>query len=522
MNDPIDATRFINTPSSPRVIKALIPAKICYFAIYGTMGCVLPYLINFFHSIGLSVTQSGLIAGIRTIFSLVISPCFGAIANHFRREKLLLMTLLTLTAATIAPLPWIAKAADAKIGVENSAGDKLFYVMLLMLSLTAVFGIANLGFIDSAAMRLVQRHQNETTFGYQRVFGPIGLALFSFLAGFLSDQYQIEGVSKYSAAFVLYLPCCSILFVAVIFLDQSDYKIREDSDEILTKDHKKLDFDDYQNESIAKPSVTWHKVTGSEECKLEKNARVKAKEERKIKDDNGKVATFTFVETDGIENQECECVLNENKTNVAKTLFSTCRQLKVIFFLIIAAHMGINFSLINGFQAIFMEKELGTTKTIIGIASALSPVSEILAFPVSAKLIKLFGGIYPSFIIATFSYCLRFLLMSFVEEPYLILPIQLFQFFGFAIFWAAAVEYTNKISPIKISVTMFTIVTSVYYSLGNIVGNIVGGVIYDEYGGRWLFRASSINCGFMTGLIILYFFLYEKRSTHSSIDVPKS
>ncbi|XP_057290534.1 uncharacterized protein LOC130613214 [Hydractinia symbiolongicarpus] len=385
MNDPID-------PSSPRIIKALIPAKICYFAIYGTMGCVLPYLINFFHSIGLSVTQSGLIAGIRTIFSLVISPCFGAIANHFRREKLLLMTLLTLTAATIAPLPWIAKAADAKIGVENSAGDKLFYVMLLMLSLTAIFGIANLGFIDSAAMRLVQRHQNETTFGYQRVFGPIGLALFSFLAGFLSDQYQIEGVSKYSAAFVLYIPCCSILFVSVIFLDQSDYRIREESDEILTKDHKESDSDDCQNESISKPLVTCHKeVTSSEKSRLEKDVRVKAKEERKVKDDNGKVTTFTFVENECIENQECECVLSKNKTKVAKTLFSTCRQLKVIFFLIIVAHMGINFSLINGFQAIFMEKELGTTKTIIGLASALSPVSEILAFPVSAKLIKLFG-----------------------------------------------------------------------------------------------------------------------------------
>ncbi|XP_057289310.1 major facilitator superfamily domain-containing protein 6-B-like [Hydractinia symbiolongicarpus] len=244
-----------------------------------------------------------------------------------------------------------------------------------------------------------------------------------------------------------------------------------------------------QNESISKPLVTWHKdVTSSEKSRLEKD--------------------------------ECECVSSKNKTNVAKTLFSTCRQMKVIFFLIIVAHMGINFSLINGFQAIFMEKELGRTKTIIGLASALSSVSEILVFRVSAKLIKLFCGTYPSFIIATFSYCLRFLSMSFVEEPYLMVPIQLFQFFGFAIFWAAAVEYTNKISPIKISVTMFTIVTRVYYSLGNFTGSIVGGVIYDKYGGRWLSRASSINCGFLTGLIVLHFFLYERRRIHSSIDVP--
>lgn len=230
---------------------------------------------------------------------------------------------------------------------------------------------------------------------------------------------------------------------------------------------------------------------------------VKDNEERKIKhidveiERKGKgdveVKNLNFTNADSIEIKNHQFVLEKDRTSVIKTVLPTCRQFKVIFFFIITAHMGINFSLINGFQTIFMEKEIGTTKTVIGIATALSPVSEILAFPISAKLIKLFGRIYPSIIIATFSYWLRFLFMSFVVEQYLMLPIQFLQFFGFAIFWAAAVEHTNQISPMQISVTMFSIVTSLYYSIGNIIASIVGGIIYDKYGGRWLFRISSIN-----------------------------
>lgn len=224
---------------------------------------------------------------------------------------------------------------------------------------------------------------------------------------------------------------------------------------------------------------------------------------------------LNFTNADSIEIKNHQFVLEKDRTSVIKTVLPTCRQFKVIFFFIITAQMGINFSLINGFQAIFMEKEIGTTKTVIGIATALSPVSEILAFPISAKLIKLFGRIYPSIIIATFSYWLRFLFMSFVVEQYLMLPIQFLQFFGFAIFWAAAVEHTNQISPMQISVTMFSIVTSLYYSIGNIIASIVGGIIYDKYGGRWLFRISSINCAFTTFSIILYFFLYERKNTNT-------
>ncbi|XP_057289602.1 major facilitator superfamily domain-containing protein 6-like [Hydractinia symbiolongicarpus] len=462
----------------PHFIKELIPAKLAYIGMYGTMGCVLPYFNAFLVSVGLTVTQSGLITGLRTIASLIGAPFIAIIIDHSDHKRFIVPSMLIIHIAVTFPVPWIAKSIIGDD--EDLASDeksKLFYVMLTMASLIAVFGLSIVGFIDANVMVLVKKYKNKTTFGYQRVFGPVGFAASSFLAGFVSDQYQIEGMSKYTAAFIMYLPFIILLFISFIFLTRSS--------ESAGRTMFKLKSQTISTERDGKNQYTKNiELPSTVSIKDESTNDIKSVKENK----------------------------SEQNRSVGRSTINTCRQHKVMFFITIMAHMGINYSLINGFQAIFMEKELGTTKTIIGVASALSPVSEILAFPVSAKLIKLFGGIYPSFIIATFSYCLRFLSMSFVEEPYLMVPIQLFQFFGFAIFWAAAVEYTNKISPIKISVTMFTIVTSVYYSLGNIVGNIVGGVIYDEYGGRWLFRVSSINCGFMTGLIVLYFFLYEKRS----------
>ena len=68
---------------------------------------------------------------------------------------------------------------------------------------------------------------------------------------------------------------------------------------------------------------------------------------------------------------------------------------------------------------------------------------------------KTLGGPIPAIIIGVFSYFIRFLLISYVQNPWLILQIQRLHSVGFALFWNAAVEHTHAISNSEISASIW-------------------------------------------------------------------
>ena len=68
------------------------------------------------------------------------------------------------------------------------------------------------------------------------------------------------------------------------------------------------------------------------------------------------------------------------------------------------------------------------------------------------------------FVVASFSYCLRFLLFSFTKNYLLILPMQLLHMIGYALFWSAVVEYNKEVVSRYVAIAVSDIVISLYYS----------------------------------------------------------
>ena len=146
----------------------------------------------------------------------------------------------------------------------------------------------------------------------------------------------------------------------------------------------------------------------------------------------------------------------------------------------------------------------------------LASFSDMVIFPFTRKIMTLLGGIFPSILIGLFSFSIRFLCMSYIENSILILPVQTLHSFGFALFWAAVVEHTKNVSDQEILTSAIGVMNSSRL-LGRIISALLGGVLYQNYGGRMLFRGASIMYAICTLIMLLYYYgmvnIWRKCST---------
>ena len=207
----------------------------------------------------------------------------------------------------------------------------------------------------------------------------------------------------------------------------------------------------------------------------------------------------------------------EKKRLLRSEVLELMKNVEFTFFLITATVLGVGYALIKGFFLFLME-EIHAPKTVMGGVVAVASLSEVIIYPFCSKIKKLIGGNYPCFIAAVFSFSLRFFFYSFMKNYWLAIPIQMLQAIGFALFWAAAVEYTYEAAaPKNIGATVFNIVVLLYHCFATIVSNIGGGILYECLGGRVLFQIMGSLCG-IWGIILVLFYMrnriFFKRKDH--------
>ncbi|XP_066932286.1 major facilitator superfamily domain-containing protein 6-like [Clytia hemisphaerica] len=425
----------------------MVPSKLSYLFFYGAQACYITYFNVFFTSLGLTATQAGLITGLRAIPAFIGAPLWGMLADYTGQRKALLLLLSVMHLSMVFPMPWIAKHVnDFELGKNHTSynngtityidikyctaecGDStMFYVMMSVMLASGFVELAIGSFLDSFVMNLVEKSTKKTNFGRQRLFGAIGFAATSFVAGIFVDRYEDEYLSDYTAAFYVFFP------IFLIFIPISFYVAYE---------------------AEIKPST------------------------------GGPVSSTK---------------------SLLKPVLKTCGSVSNIIFLITVLLSGICLGSVLGFIFLYMENELSSSKTAMGLSIVVGNIGEVLMFPASHKIIKTIGDI-PCLISGIFSYFLRFLLMSVVTNQWVMLPIQLLHSFGFALFFAAAIERVEKISPKEIHTTMVSIVNGLKFGFGILIANMAGGATYDRYGGKVLFRGMAFICLGWSCVMVFYFY----------------
>ena len=165
-----------------------------------------------------------------------------------------------------------------------------------------------------------------------------------------------------------------------------------------------------------------------------------------------------------------------------------------------------------GFLFLLLE-EFHASKTMMGLSLLVSCVSELIMFPFSFKIIDFIGGPLPCMALGVFSYFLRFLLLSFIDSAWFVLPIQLLHAVGYGIFWSAVLTQLETISPSRICTSMHALIVTLHFDIGSLIANVVGGVLYDLYKGQVLYQYVSFVCLFWTFVVLIDIFL-KIRKTH--------
>jgi len=180
--------------SSARVM--FLP-KVYYFFAYGAMASLVPYLVIYYQSLGLSGSQIGLLTGIPTLMSLLSTPVWGGMADATSKKRLLLGVSILLSMTMV----WILSFTTA------------FLWIALVVILYAFNSAPVMPLVDSTVMELLGEHKDQ--YGKQRLWGAVGWGLSAPIIGWLIERNGLQW------SFWGYLVQTAVVLVVVLNLPVS-------------------------------------------------------------------------------------------------------------------------------------------------------------------------------------------------------------------------------------------------------------------------------------------------------------
>ena len=205
------------------------------------------------------------------------------------------------------------------------------------------------------------------------------------------------------------------------------------------------------------------------------------------------------------------------KLSMQQTLRKTCTRIDVIVLLMSSFFIGNLYAVYRTYTFVFL-RELNATSSLITATMALPFVMTIFSIYFSELIIKAFKGEWNIIAFSFLAYSVRFLTMSFLQNPWYALLIEMLHPFCSGLFLIAGIRKIKEISPPKILTVMYTIYYIVLQSISNIAGSSIGGVIYDEFGGRMLYRGAACVSGICFLCLLAFALWYDAKSLMKEKD----
>ncbi|MDF2922868.1 MAG: transporter [Paenibacillaceae bacterium] len=188
---------------------------------------------------------------------------------------------------------------------------------------------------------------------------------------------------------------------------------------------------------------------------------------------------------------------------------------RFLWFLVLVLVMSVSHRANDGFLSTYM-KELGATRDLVGYAWMTSALSEV---PILFYLSK-YGHKYrelPLLGVACAVYFLRFLLMSVVDGPWWVIPIQTLHSLSFGIFLVTAFRYLQQLVPDEYRATGQAVFNMTWSGCAGLISGFAGGRIYDAWGGASLYRYAAF-----TALIAFAGFMGTHLYQRNRDDAPSN
>ena len=184
-------------------------------------------------------------------------------------------------------------------------------------------------------------------------------------------------------------------------------------------------------------------------------------------------------------------------------IISEFKNIRTWFFLLTVLLNGIPTALIYSFTFLYLS-ELQASTLLFGFANAVDGIVAAIFFTFSKSIVKRIGGTVYGMSLSMAFYAIRLMCTSYIENPLLVLLVNLTNGMTCSLFVFSYIEFIRETYPATIYTFMCGITCSLNNNFGYILANIIGGVLYEKYGGRVLFRAVAVLCAVWSALVFLY------------------
>ena len=487
----------VTDDASGRPCKFKLPLVLCkiWWFFFGAVGVIyMGFQYPFLTTVGLSARQAGVVSAISAVVAGATSPCWGMIADKTGCRRSIVIFLCLSFMVIMFAVPWIGvklahplpqcntttitpthrnftngttltQLSNSTIDSgcrqgEEGASVQLFYTMLVLWLSSSCCLLPIYGLFQSITMNVVDHTRTKQGCGDQMMYSSIGGGLISLLAGLFADKFYHPSLSAYGAVYLvippLMLPLLPSTFVAFKY-------------------------------------TKWEKTPLSSETP------------RSTEEGEEKIALNA---TDGKEKEEGEVEpQRKSRTEIMKTLLSNSHTAILLFTVLV---IGVLMSFNNSFLFLVMKDEMAASKTSMGLTALVQCFSGTFMYFFVERIIPLFGGYVPCIEISVLSYVVRFVAISFIKDPWLVVVPMSLSGFGESLSTVAMMKYIHEISPVHVHSTMFTLMACLKFALGPCLSHIVGSWMYHMYRGPALYRGTGVMGAVWFVVLFVFFHLVPR------------
>ena len=443
--------------------KRLLVSKLFYFFFWSAYGSFFPLLGVYFKQIGMNPTQSGILVGCRPLIEFISAPSMGSLADRLHIRRLMLLFNLMCWMCFVFPFAFI-KPADNTCHRYLMLSKNISEIMSQESSEVQELLKPN----TANAPHIEPHRKGIIVFSEESIHQVFWLLLFLSLVGeffsspattiadsvtlaYLGDSKEKYGRQRMFGS----MGWGSAMFIVGFVIDiMPSYQV---CGVTISKDY----------------TYSFYFFLGYMVIAFI-------------------VATqFSFKEVDNEDPDLCG-----HPTDVVK-IFLQPKYITVVF---VAFYAGLGMGLARVFLFWHLE-DLGAPPKLFGISSALDHISETVTYFFTENIIYHVGHI-PVICFGLLANFIRFVCISYLINPWLILPLDVIQGFAHAGVWAALTSYMGRAAPRGYRSAVQGVLQGFYYGLGRAVGAIGGGVFTHTFGTDKTFRI--YGCASLPVLVLLF------------------
>ena len=410
---------------------------------------------------------------------------------------------------------------DAQSEYSSSSNKNIIYGSMFFINFLFAFGQGcGVAFVDTATLRHSQLSSKErpVQYGRQRMFAPVGSVIGILTTNLVIDYFPHNNdITCYAGIFamyglftILYSVSAIILYGGLSFRDKIDDGLEENSSDAVSSTIIKND--NFHNNDINNV----HELTQTDTSfQAEKDSKSQHCTIQETENENNDKSGLKFHhaamldKSDNANHTNSQQANVDNKNNFWKDFIKTLSQFDILFFYLTVLISGLEYSQFTSFLFVYL-KEMNAPTSLLTLSIIFSNVGSFVCLAYTHSIIKVLGGTWRAIGFTFLAYFVRYFGISLIRNPWLVLIFQPFHGVTATLFMASGMLHLRDTSPLQVLTTLVSIFNGMHFGLGTFIGSSISGVVYEQYGGRVLFRNTALLSIAWFCVLVVYILFKER------------